>query len=151
MHSAPHTLRWTMAALATAVLAAAPFISHAEGHGFKIVVNEDCPAQSLTRDQVSRLFLGKEAEWPGGVRALPVDQREGSPVREAFTRAIHHRSVSAVKLHWQQAIFSGRGLPPPEASGDAAVLAHVKSQPGAIGYVSATTPTDGVVVATPGE
>jgi len=140
-----------MAALAIAALAAAPFLSHADGHGFKIVVNEHCPAPSLTRDEVSRLFLGKTAEWQGGLRARPVDQREGSPVREAFTRAIHHRSVSAVKLLWQQAIFSGRGLPPPEASGDAAVLAHVKSEPGAIGYVSATTPTDGVVVATPGE
>ena len=151
MHSARHTLCWTTIALAAAALAVAPLMGQAEGHAFKIVVNEDCPAQSLTRDQVSRLFLGKAAEWPGGLHALPIDQREGSPVREAFTRAIHRRSVSAVKLLWQQAIFSGRGLPPPEASEDAAVLAHVKSQPGAIGYVSATSPTDGVVVATPGE
>ncbi len=140
-----------MAALAVAALSAAPLLGRAEGHGFKIVVNEGCPAQALTREQVSRLFLGKVAEWPGGVRVLPIDQREGSPVREAFTRAIHRRSVSAVKLHWQQAIFSGRGLPPPEVSGDAAVLAQVKSEPGAIGYVSATSPADGVLVATPGE
>jgi ABC-type phosphate transport system substrate-binding protein len=151
MHAARHTLRWTAVALAAAALAVTPLVGEAEGHGFKIVVNEDCPAPSLTRDQISRLFLGRAAEWPGGLHALPVDQREGSPVREAFTRAIHRRSVSAVKLLWQQAIFSGRGLPPPEASGDAAVPAHVMSQPEAIGYVSATSPTDGVVVATPGE
>jgi ABC-type phosphate transport system substrate-binding protein len=140
-----------MVALAAAAFAVAPLAGHAEGHGFKIVVNESCPVQALTREQASRLFLGKVAEWPGGVRALPIDQREGSAVREAFTRAVHRRSVAAVKLLWQQAIFSGRRLPPPEVSGDAAVIARVKSEPGAIGYVSASSPTDGVLVAALGE
>jgi len=140
-----------MAALAAAALSTAPLLARADGHAFKVVVNESCPAQALTRDQVSRLFLGKVAEWRSGVRAVPIDQPEGSPVREAFTRAVHRRSVSAVKLLWQQAIFSGRGLPPIEVNGDAAVLWHVKNHPGAIGYVSATTRTDGVLVVMQGE
>ena len=140
-----------MAALVAAALLTTPFLGNAEGHAFRIVVNESSPVRVLTRDQVSRIFLGKVSQWPGGVRVLPVDQPEGSQVREAFTQAVHRRAVSSVRLLWQQAIFSGRGLPPPEVSGDAAVLAHVKRAPGAIGYVSTACSTVGVVVATLGE
>ena len=36
-----------------------------------------------------------------------------------------------------QAIFSGRGVPPPELDSDEAVIRFVLKYPGAIGYVSA--------------
>jgi hypothetical protein len=44
--------------------------------------------------------------------------------------------VSAVESYWQQAIFSGRSVPPLEKASDAEVLAFVRANPGAVGYVS---------------
>jgi hypothetical protein len=46
------------------------------------------------------------------------------------------RPVAAVRSYWQQQIFSGRGIPPPELDGDQAVVKFVLQNEGAIGYVS---------------
>ena len=56
-----------------------------------------------------------------------------------------HKSVSAVKSYWQQQIFSGRGVPPTERSTDSEVLAYVRSNPNAIGYVSSAAALGGSV------
>ena len=45
-------------------------------------------------------------------------------------------SVAAVKLYWQQAVFSGRDVPPPELDSEQEVVRFVLRNPGAIGYVS---------------
>ena len=68
-----------------------------------------------------------------------MDQPEGSPVREAFTKAVLRKSVSAVKSYWQQQIFSGRAVPPTERPSDTEVLNFVRSNPAAIGYVSSSS------------
>jgi hypothetical protein len=40
---------------------------------------------------------------------------------------------------WRQQIFSGRNVPPVEKASDSEVLEFVRSNPGAIGYVSSST------------
>ena len=109
-----------------------------------IIVNSSNPVATLSGDEVSRLFLRKATVWPGGRIVLPVDQIDSAPVREAFSKDIHRRSIAAIKSFWQQRIFSGRDVPPPELSSDAEVVAYVKARPGAIGYVT-ENPTDGGV------
>jgi hypothetical protein len=59
---------------------------------------------------------------------------------------VHARSVAAVKSYWQQVIFSGRGVPPPELESDEAVIRHVTRSPGAVGYVSGAANVRGVRV-----
>jgi ABC-type phosphate transport system substrate-binding protein len=54
--------------------------------------------------------------------------------------------VGAIVAAWQQEIFAGREIPPAEKPGDAAVIAFVKANPGAIGYVASFSPTEGVRV-----
>ena len=109
------------------------------GEDYKVVANSANPTSSVSRDQLSGLFL-KKAPWPNGQSVQPIDLAEDSPVRRAFTSAVHGRPVSAVKAYWQQKVFSGRDVPPPEKASDAAVLAYVEANPGAIGYVSAAAP-----------
>lgn len=123
---------------AAAVLAAIPAFPASrteEAGGFKVVVNRANPVTSVTQNQLSGLFL-KKTPWPSGTPVLPVDLPEDAAVRRAFTEAIHGRPVSAIKAYWQQKVFSGRGVPPPEESSDGAVIAYVRGNPGAVGYVS---------------
>jgi ABC-type phosphate transport system substrate-binding protein len=108
--------------------------------GYAVVVSASNPITSISRDQASKLFLKKAATWQDGRDVVPVDQPEGSPVRDAFTKAVLHKSVAAVKSYWQQQIFSGRGVPPTEKSSDGDVLGFVRTTPNAIGYVSASAP-----------
>ena len=123
---------------AAAVLAAIPAFPASRGEeagGFKVVVNRTNPVTSVTQNQLSGLFLKKMA-WPSGQPVQPVDLAEDSPVRRTFTDTVHGRPVSAIKAYWQQKVFSGRDVQPPEESSDSAVIAFVRANPSAIGYVA---------------
>ena len=104
------------------------------------------PLPCTDREKLSALFLGEVTKWPDGTRVLPVDAAQGSTLRESFSRSVHGRGAAAIKNYWLQQIFSGRGLPPPERPDDEGVLAYVRNNPGAVGYVSADRPTEGVSV-----
>lgn len=135
----------TLLAIAAALLCA--LWSSAQSSGFKIVVHPDNPTTALTAKDISNFLLKKQTKWnTDGFKARvdPIDLDGSSPTREAFSRAVHGRSVSSIKNYWQRQIFSGRGVPPPEVASDAEVLSYVQGQPGAIGYVSPNASLDGV-------
>lgn len=108
---------------------------------YKIIVNAANPVSSLSKDQVSKLFLKKVTKWDHGKSALPVDLID-TPVRQKFSEEIHGKKVSAIKAYWQQKIFSGREVPPPEKASDEEVLSYVQANPDAIGYISGSAAVD---------
>ena len=115
--------------------------AHAQSEApYRVVVNAANPVSSLTREQVSRLFLKKVTRWNDGKGVALVDQAEDASVRRVFTKTVHGREISSVKSYWQQMIFSGRAVPPPEKATDADVISFVSSNVNAIGYVSASAP-----------
>jgi ABC-type phosphate transport system substrate-binding protein len=121
----------------------------AEPDGFRIVVHSsNKAAQGLTRGQLSQLFLKKTTRWANGKRVLPVEPADLA-VRERFARRIHAKSAVAVKSFWNQQIFSGREVPPLEKATDDDLVAYVKANPDAIGYVSAGADVSGLAVITP--
>jgi ABC-type phosphate transport system substrate-binding protein len=133
---APHAL---LAALALA--AAWP----AGADDFKVVVHPDNPSSETTTTELSRLFLKKTLRWPEGRPVQPVEP--ATPLlRERFGLAIHGKSLNAIKAYWNQLIFSGRDVPPLEKADDAGVLAYVRANLGAVGYVSPGADTAAVKV-----
>jgi ABC-type phosphate transport system substrate-binding protein len=118
-----------------AVLAGGPAARGSEPR-YWVIVNPDNHADTLRREEISRIFLKKTTRWADGTVAVPVDLVETSPAREAFSRDIHRRPASAIKKYWQQMVFSGESAPPPEVATEEDVLAMVRSDRAAIGYVS---------------
>jgi ABC-type phosphate transport system substrate-binding protein len=106
--------------------------------GYKVIVHSSNPATSLSRDEVMRYFLKRSASWPQGMEVVAVDLEKDSQIREAFSRDVLRKSVAAVTAYWQQQIFSGRSVPPPEKRGSADVVAFVEGHAGGIGYVAAS-------------
>ncbi|MEO8178693.1 MAG: hypothetical protein ABI895_07660 [Deltaproteobacteria bacterium] len=104
--------------------------------GFRVVAHPSNSAVSVDRVFLMDAFLKKTTRWPGDDAIYPVDQGPDAAVRQQFSEQVLRRSVFAVRNYWQQRIFSGRGLPPPELESDDAVLRYVLSRPGAVGYVS---------------
>jgi ABC-type phosphate transport system substrate-binding protein len=127
-----------------ALVAARP--ARAAEPAFKVVVHPSNAASSLTRQQASDFFLKKVTKWSDGTVVAPVDLPAASAVREAFSKAVHGRPASAIASYWQQQFFSGRETPPAEKANDAAVLAFVKENANAIGYVSGEAAVSGVKV-----
>lgn len=139
--SAPAARAGAMAAIVSLLLCAP---AHA-ADGYAVVVNRDNPVTSLDRRTVSALFLRRVTQWEGDGAVFPVDG-PNSPARESFSKEVHGRKSAAVRSHWLQVIFSGRGVPPPEVSTDSKVLAYVRAHAGAIGYVATTSVTRDVKV-----
>jgi ABC-type phosphate transport system substrate-binding protein len=138
---APRRRARLAAALGAVALAArpadgAPAARPAAGPAFVVVVHATNPSAALPRDQVARLFLRKVKRWPNGAPAEPVDLAPGAPARDQFTRAVLGKSVATVRAYWQQRIFSGAEVPPPEKAGEADALDFVRTHPGAVTYVS---------------
>lgn len=106
--------------------------------GFQVIVHPDNPLTSISQELLMQAFFKRTTRWSDGELIRPVDLRPDSPTRRAFSDRVLKRSVTAVRSYWQQRIFSGRELPPPELDSDAAVLSFVQNTPGAIGYVSMT-------------
>jgi hypothetical protein len=121
-------------------------VALADEGGFKVVVNSRCEQASISREDLSRLFLKKAARWACGDWMQAVDQADDSDLRIRFTDEVHHKSLHAVKAYWLHQIFSGQDVPPPVKSTDEEVLAFVRGHAAGIGYVSKGTPTPGVRV-----
>ena len=119
---------------------------HAQGrNGYKIVVNPSISVNNISRDELSRIFLKKTSKFHDGHSASPVDLPASSGVRDSFSRDVHGKPTSAVEAYWQQQVFSGREVPPPE-KGEGAALDFVRSNSNGIAYVSPGADTDGVKV-----
>ena len=114
----------------------------ASGQGFKIVTHESNAAETISKKELSDIFLRKTGTWSTGQPVLPVDQPATSATRNGFSRVILGRDANAIKTYWQRQIFSGRGVPPPELDSDALVLAYIRNNPGAVGYVSSDAEID---------
>jgi ABC-type phosphate transport system substrate-binding protein len=106
---------------------------------YRVVVHGTNPVARLTREQASQIFLRKVTLWDNRKPVLPVDQPADSPVRRAFTKQVHRRTIASVQTYWQQQTFAGRGVAPPERTSDAGVLNYIRQFPTAIGYVQADT------------
>ncbi len=85
--------------------------------------------------------------WPDGTTVEPVEPPEKSRTRAYFlSDVMNGKSALALKAFWQKRVFSGRDTPPVEKASDEEVVAFVRANPGAIGYVAADARSDGVKV-----
>lgn len=133
----------------TSFIGTMPRASAARERGYQIIVHPSNPVSELDKSSLARIFQKRLTRWPEtGVGIRPVDQVSEAPVRHRFTEGVLGRSVGAMRNFWQQMIFSGRDVPPPELDGDDAVVRYVLENPGAIGYISpSASPGDAKVVA----
>jgi hypothetical protein len=115
---------------------------------YRVIVHPKNPTTAISRKLLGELFLKKSTRWGHDVVVRPVDQLVSAPVRRRFSEAVLKRSVAAVKSYWQQAIFSGRDVPPPELDSDQAVIEFVLKHEGAVGYVSGTADTGAAKIIT---
>lgn len=120
--------------------------AYAQNGQVKIIVNKNNAITSISTDQASRMFLKKTTKWDNGQQVIPVDLPSDSDTRQKFTKSIHGKNISAINAYWQKKIFTGKGVPPVEQQNDKDVIDFVRSNPGAIGYVSVHTNTAGVKV-----
>ena len=100
-----------------------------------VIVSAKSALTALRADQVADIFLGQIASFPDGVDAVAVDQRIGTPLRDEFYQKVAAKTPPLIKAYWTKMIFTGRGQPPREVGGNAAIRKIVAANPGVIGYI----------------
>ncbi len=110
------------------------------------VVSSNNPLNTLSKNQVSDIFLGKMTRFPDGRQVVPIDQLEISTEREAFYLKFANKTPAQIKAYWSKIIFTGRGQPPPEVSNDIEVKKFLAKHPDAIGYIEQKQVDDRVKV-----
>lgn len=103
---------------------------------YRVIVHPKNPITMVDRSFLQDAFLKKTTQWPTGLRLQPVDLHPKAVVRRKFSEEVLARSIAAVKSYWQQRIFSGRGVPPPELQTEHEIITYVLDHEGAVGYVS---------------
>jgi ABC-type phosphate transport system substrate-binding protein len=105
---------------------------------FKIIVNPNNSITSVDRDFLRDAYLKKTTEWGNGAALRPIDLTTRFPQRDRFTEDVVRKTPSQLKSYWNQQIFSGKGVPPPDADSVDDVIGYVIEHPGAVGYIPAS-------------
>ncbi|MES2126606.1 MAG: hypothetical protein V4463_04985 [Pseudomonadota bacterium] len=103
-----------------------------------VITNLDNPVQALTARQVSDLFLGRTRTFPGGAGTLILEQPRQAHTREEFFRRLNGMNLKQLNAYWARLQFSGEVQPPAQLEDNAAVLAGVRKNTAAIGYVDSS-------------
>ena len=104
---------------------------------FVVIVHPDNPVTSIDREFLRDAYLKKATDWDDGKTIRPVDLSSKFSARDRFERDVIEKTPSQLKSYWNQQIFSGKGVPPPEAPTTDQVIAYVLANPGAVGYLPA--------------
>jgi hypothetical protein len=99
------------------------------------VVSSKSPITILSKNQVMDIFFGRRTRFPDGSSAVPIDQSEGSAVRDAFYGKIAGMSPAQVKAFWSRENFTGRGQPPKTVASSLEAKKVLAAAPNTIGYI----------------
>jgi ABC-type phosphate transport system substrate-binding protein len=99
------------------------------------VVSAKSQITTLSMSQVADIFFGRVSRFPNGVQAFPVDQAEGTAVRDEFYSKVVGKNAAQIKAYWSKIIFTGRGQPPPIVSNNIEMKKRISENPAAIGYI----------------
>ena len=112
-----------------------------------VIANPSVKAADISRADLRDVFTGASSSLSDGSHVTPVLLRSG-PTNDVFLSLYVGKSDSAFRTGWRSLLFSGQGVMPRTLDSEAAVVDYVAHTPGAVGYISKTSPHDGVKILT---
>jgi ABC-type phosphate transport system substrate-binding protein len=100
-----------------------------------VIANQSVPATALDEERLMDLYTGEIKMWRDGVVVVLADLKPKTDVKKLFYDYLGMRP-SRMKSIWLKNMLAGEGDPPQAFETEDALLEHVASTPGAIGYVS---------------
>lgn len=117
-------------------------------HAYQVVAHSGVAASSISKADLSKIFLVQSKTWPGGGVVIPVDQQTKSLVRKAFCKDVHGKKVMSAWKIVKKAMMNDDATPPKVKKGDEAVLEFIAATPNSIGYIDDGLAATGVKVLT---
>lgn len=104
----------------------------AHAGGIVVVAHADSAIGTLSREQVTHIFLGRMKRLPNGV---PVTAVEVEALRERFYKRLINRDMAEINAYWARLRFSGRTQPPQRLESSEAALAAVLADRNAVAHL----------------
>ncbi len=86
-------------------------------------------AESLTKEQVANLYLGRSTDYK------PLDLPEGTGLHDTFYKRATDRDYSQVKALWSRLVFTGHAQAPKVLADAGAMKKAVAADPKSVGYI----------------
>ncbi len=116
---------------------------HAPASDVKVIANSSVQADTISADDLKRIYLQEKNSLADGTHAEPVLKKSGD-AHDSFLKEFLDLNDEALQTYYRTLVFTGRGSIPRTFSSDAEIVAYVARTRGAIGYVSAETSAEGV-------
>ena len=100
-----------------------------------VIVSAKSKISAMSITQIAQIFLGKTDKFPDGRDAIPLDQAEGSQIRNEFYSKVTGKDPAQINAYWSKIIFTGEGQPPRQLKGNDSIKKAVAKNPNAIGYI----------------
>lgn len=112
-----------------------------------VIVNSQNSVTRLGASDLRPIFQTSKRKWDNGALVEPVNLPEKSTQRQLFDKAVLGFDPETALRYWIDRKVRGEARPPKKLTSAAAVMAHVASTPGGIGYIPADgSPGAGVKV-----
>jgi len=92
--------------------------------------------ESLSRDAVQEIFLGRKTRWSDGRKIVLATLKEGR-AHEVFLWRYVGKTPHQFRNYWKAQVFTGRGASPAAFASPDELSEFVKNTSGAIGYLPA--------------
>jgi ABC-type phosphate transport system substrate-binding protein len=111
-----------------------------------VIVNANNPHARLSAGELRPIFLTTKRSWEFGPSIEPVNLPERTDQRRSFDKAVLGFDAEDAQKYWIDRRVRGDARPPRKVTSPSAVVAHVASSSGGIGYVPASAVERGVKV-----
>lgn len=99
-----------------------------------VVVGAKSPVNTLTKAQVSELYLGKAKDFPTGGAALTTMIAAGA-LKDEFLDKVLGKTDAQARSVWARLTFTGAGSAPKELGNSEEVKKLANSNPNVIGFI----------------
>ncbi len=120
-----------------AICVALTSAASAESPAYQVIVHPDNPIDAIDAGFLRNAYLKKVGAWRSGVTIRPIDLPSRIGARADFVVDILKKTLPQLRNYWNQRVFSGKGVPPPQVDSVAAAIAYVLNHPGAVAYLPA--------------
>jgi ABC-type phosphate transport system substrate-binding protein len=110
-----------------------------------VIANNSVKSSSVSKADLKEVFTGGASSFKDGSHVTPILLKSG-PVSDEFLAAYIGKADAAFRASWRSLVFSGQATMPKSLDSDAAIVAYVAQTPGAVGYISKSSPHEGVKV-----
>jgi hypothetical protein len=126
------TLQLTVFALA------AGWISPALAQDYVVIVNASNSYKDSVdkmKEDIKRIFLKKQGDWPTGVKAVPLVPESSDTAYTSFLNSVVGMDVAAVDAYWNKRKLADGETPPRSIGSSSILFRQVGRKKGAFGIV----------------